>query len=534
MKSMFFSCIELTSLDLSNFNFERTKYMSSMFSDCKKLEYLNLYNYNDDFSPIINNIFFETSYNLTIVIKKESNIEKIISELSSLKCISNNSSIKFDENKRKIIYDNRYCIDDCQATELYKYEFDNYCYKKCPFGTHSIKNNFYVCEENNVECSDNFPFINLIDNSCIKVCYSEDFFKKKCALNKNNIERKDIMILKIKNEIEDGSLDKLLFEIINDKKDRIIRENNFIYQLTSSFNQNNKNYKNITIIKLDKFENIIKEQYDISQNDSLIIFKIEKYKEEILIPFIEYEIYHPKTKKKLNLNFYNKLNISPFIYIYLPVSITINENKLYKYNLNSSYYNDVCNTTETEYEIDITLYDRKNEFIYNNLSLCPINCIYINYDFNNKNSICKCKIQDEIILLLKNNEENILSNIINEKSEINLSILKCYIFLFSKKGLNKNFGFYIFLIILIIYIILAIGFYLKGYDLLCNQINELLDNKSQNIRNEIYSKKDLKSKEKDKDNISGLYSQYINKQNDISRNNYDNKTNLKFKKVEIY
>ena len=522
MKSMFFSCVELTSLDLSNFNFEKTKYMSSMFSGCTNLIYLNIYNYNDDFSPSIQNLFFETSYNMTIVINKESNIENFKSELSSLKCIINNSSIKYEKRKRKIIYDNRYCVDDCQKNEIYKYEFDNFCYKNCPFGTHSNINNSYLCEENYVECSDNFPFLNLLDNSCTDMCYAEDFFNKKCSLNKNNIEKKEILILNIKKGLEDGSLDELLLEVINEKKDLIIKENNIIYQITSSFNQDNNDYKNITIIKLDKFESIIKEKYDISKNDSLIIFKVEKYKEGFLIPLIEYEIYHPKTKKKLNLNFYNDLNISPFIYIYIPVFI--NENILYKYNLNSSYYNDVCHITETEDKVDIALYDRKNEFINKNLSLCPINCIFIGYDFNNKISICKCEVQGDIILLLKNTEEKILSNIKNEKRKLNLNIMKCYQFLFLKGGLNKNIGFYINLIILILYIFLTIVFYLKGYDLLCNQINELLNNKNQNIQNHIFSNKDSKIREKDKDNLSDIFAPSSYKNVNIS----DIKSSLKF------
>ena len=94
---------------------------------------------------------------------------------------------------------------------------------------------------------------------------------------------------------------------------------------------------------------------------------------------------------------------------------------------------------------------------------------------NNKKSICKCNIQGDI-LLLELKEEQIFPNIVIVKKAFNLDILKCYIFLFSKEGLRKNLGSYIILIIFLLYIILAIYFYLFGYNSLCNQINELLQN----------------------------------------------------------
>ena len=115
-----------------------------MFTGCTSLAYLNLYNYNDNFTPNINNIFYETSNNLLIVINKESNLDKIISELSSFKCIFNNSPMIIEDNKRRIIYDKRLCIIGCQIDEIFKYEYDNFCYRKCPSGTHFLKDNLFM------------------------------------------------------------------------------------------------------------------------------------------------------------------------------------------------------------------------------------------------------------------------------------------------------------------------------------------------------------------------------------------------------
>ena len=56
-----------------------------------------------------------------------------------------------------------------------------------------------------------------------------------------------------------------------------------------------------------------KYHYNISENESLIIFKIDNLIDQIKIPIVEYEIYHPKTKELLDLNLCKKT----FIDIYL-------------------------------------------------------------------------------------------------------------------------------------------------------------------------------------------------------------------------
>ena len=178
---------------------------------------------------------------------------------------------------------------------------------------------------------------------------------KICISNNNNSSR-EIIINNIINEIKDGTMDKLLIDIIyNDKKDKIIKENNTTYQLTSTYNQNNNDYQNLSTIKFGECETIIKDQYSMIQNESLIIFKIEQKVENLLIPKIEYEIFNPITNERLDLNECKNLNLN--IEIIIPV--IINENKLYIYDLNSCYYNDVCNNTSLENNFDLTLYNRK-------------------------------------------------------------------------------------------------------------------------------------------------------------------------------
>ena len=136
MKSMFFGCSKLYSLDLSNFNFESISNMASMFCGCSNLSYINIYNYDDELEPSLNGIFWDTSDNLIVAINNQANKNLIKNELNSLKCISSNLSItNFEDKNKKIIFETRACINDCLNDEIYKYEYENFCYKDCPIGT---------------------------------------------------------------------------------------------------------------------------------------------------------------------------------------------------------------------------------------------------------------------------------------------------------------------------------------------------------------------------------------------------------------
>ena len=93
-------------------------------------------------------------------------------------------------------------------------------------------------------------------------------------------------------------MDSLINETLNEGKDLIIKKDNILYQITSTFNQNNKNYQNISLLKLEECEKILKMNYNISDEEILIIFKIEQNIKGFLIPLIEYEIFSPKKKEK--------------------------------------------------------------------------------------------------------------------------------------------------------------------------------------------------------------------------------------------
>jgi len=108
----------------------------------------------------------------------------------------------------------------------------------------------------------------------------------------------------------------------------------------------------------------------------LYILKIDVNQEGLKIPKIKYEVYYPlfgDSLIKLNLTVCKNSKID----LSIPTVIT---ESLDKVNQSSGYYNDICYTYTSEDGTDISLSDRKEEFINNNLTVCEEDCDFINYD----------------------------------------------------------------------------------------------------------------------------------------------------------
>ena len=174
---------------------------------------------------------------------------------------------------------------------------------------------------------------------------------------------------------------------------------------------------------------------------------------------IEYKVYDSKTKKKLNLELCRDVKIR------INIPELINEEESFKYNASSEYYKDVCFTYTTNDRTDITLEDRKKEFIDNNMSLCKPNCDYIGYDYDIKKASCDCEVKikfstiSEIVF-----DKNLLKNkFLNINNFMNYKVMYCYPLLFTVNGIKYNIGSYIMLVIIFLCIILLCYFWIKGH-----------------------------------------------------------------------
>ena len=156
----------------------------------------------------------------------------------------------------------------------------------------------------------------------------DDILNNKLDNNTNFIEN-------INNIFSDASVNSILDKIINENKDITISNNEKTVQITSTDNQRNNKNHNISTINLGECENTLKSIYNIDTNKSLLILKIDFHIVGSNIPVIQYEVYHPDNKSKLDLSFCNnKVEIN--------IPVKIDENNLYKYEPDSDYYNDRC------------------------------------------------------------------------------------------------------------------------------------------------------------------------------------------------
>ena len=539
MNYMFNECNNLTILNLSNFNIENTKEINFMFFGCKNIEYINIYNFSKGNFSNCFELFNGIKDNIVFCINSNNGYssDQILSQIKLKKCPIIDCSNNWKENKNKIIEKKKICIDNCYNDDTYKYEYKYDCYDKCPKGTHSIKDNTFHCEKNANKCNANYPYISKVDNSCLEECHSEDFFNNICTINniKDYKNSQSILISTIIKEIQDGSLDNLLKKEVFYRQNDIIKlDSDTLYQITSPFIQKNTDYQNISIIQLEECEKILKEKYDISQNEHLIIFKIEQYIEGILIPLIQYEIFNPNTRKKLDLRFCINENKK----IYLNIPVYINENISMKYDPNNDFYKEICYPYTTDIGTDINLYDRQNEF-NQYYSICPKNCIFKGYNIIKSQVICHCIIKNGIFLSSEYNKSE-LTYKLNLKSSNIIDIIKCHKLLFSKEGLITNFGNYIIILIIIIYLVSSFIFYLKEYSSILVQINGLLmlkysEMNSETIKDEFKENStDFSSSKKSKiTDIKNIFQKSnIEKKIDSKMGFYINTSNNKYKETQ--
>ena len=296
-------------------------------------------------------------------------------------------------------------------------------------------------------------------------------YKDNTKVNNTNEEEKttaqDVIIETLKNEITNYNTSD-----IDTGKDDVIETEEMTITLTTTDNQKNnfKQENNITLIDLGECETLLREYYKIQENEKIYIVKTDKTIEGMKIPKIEYEIYYKLNNSLIELN----KSVCENIKIDLVIPVTIDED-IQKLNSSSDYYNDICSPTTSIYGTDLTLKDRRKEFIEENKTVCQDNCIFSEYDNSIKKATCSCDVQESSSFFndININKDLLLSNFIDVKNIANIKILGCYNQLSNKKSIMKNIGFYILVLIEIIHLICATIFYCKELKILDNNINNI-------------------------------------------------------------
>ena len=364
-----------------------------------------------------------------------------------------------------------YCLNEnekCPEEYLYLYE-NKICLNNCPENYLSLN---YECIKN---CPENYYEFNL---TCVQTC-PEKYYKtiNRICENIDCLERdinENILL------IHESSYEEFIGKNTCDFNNK-----NYKYFTAEIYDSNIilKNSYNKTSIDLKECENILKKVYNISENKSLTIFKIDYYFDNKSSPKMEYKIFN--NDKILNLSYCENISFS----ISIPVDLeklnidiskfneTLNYPEIDIFDINSNFFNDICSMFTTSNKTDVPLNDRKKDY-FQNVSLCNEGCVYGSFNKTSFKVNCVC---GNTQLIKKNNIED---NIINLFSNSNLKILKCVSLYLIPKNYLKNYGSFLFKTIEFFEIILFILTLIKGYFPIINSIkknNYFNNNKNNNI-----------------------------------------------------
>ena len=256
----------------------------------------------------------------------------------------------------------------------------------------------------------------------------------------------------------------------------IIETSNFIFQIISLEEQKSNIKENISYIDLGQCESILKKQ----TNNLLIMLKTDIKNDKHSFTNVQYEIYDSITGDKINLNECQDMNID----IYVPTVLDNNSLYLFNdlkdngyniFNINDTFYNDICSTYKTINGKDILLSDRIED-IYNPTIEnyhCQDKCEIKSYNDEYKKILCQCPLEEkEISIEVEENDfhQKFISSFTKTWKSSNFLVLKCYKYVFNFNKLISNKGCIIMSIIIIIFIIFMINYCFRGQ----NQLNELI------------------------------------------------------------
>ena len=328
-----------------------------------------------------------------------------------------------------------------------------------------LETNKNICFKKDLLCPTDYPFLIYSTNECKDSCSYTELFNKDCSFSQIN----DVIYKELKEDVINtypNNGDNLVIE----------GEDEYVFQLTTSLNEINSlegikaNGYNLSMIDISNCENLLRQENGIDGNTPLIILKFEKLTNVASEKNVQYEIFNPNNKSKLDLSICKSTSID----LYIPIQLSEKTQNLYEdlqesgynlFNINDSFYQDICSTYKSENNTDVLLTDRKNDFYSINETMCQSNCKYSDYSVESKYLKCECSITNENIdtnNLDKFNAKIILTSFYDVLKYSNVKVLKCFKLVFNINSITKNIGSIIVIILFLFYFICFLIFIIKG------------------------------------------------------------------------
>ena len=226
-------------------------------------------------------------------------------------------------------------------------------------------------------------------------------------------------------------------------------------------NINTEIFLPFSYVDFTECEKILREIFTIdpSKNITFIQIEVENFDDNIFINQMEYKAFDDK--KELDLSVCKK-NIKVHYSFKDTTTDKINDINLWKskgidiLDINDDFFNDICYPYSDSGK-DLTVQDKIDK-IYKNYTFCEKNCEVEDIDFENRTALCFCSVKQDLDIFNTN------FDLTKKKIErnTNFEITKCYNSFISVKNEKDNLGFWIFLTLILLNIILIALFCCLG------------------------------------------------------------------------
>ena len=304
-------------------------------------------------------------------------------------------------------------------------------------------------------CHKDLPYLLFPSLECTNSCDVSQLLNKACKVDCISDETFQDLVQNIKTVIKNDTF--------SDEEEIVIVGNNVICDITTT--QMKHKYNNISYIDLGECEAKLKQKHKINY---LLILKFDVKLDDNLPTSVEYEVYNPYTKEKLDLSICSNEKIN----IEVPKILDENSLVLYQnlssfgydvFNKNDPFYNEICTVYSSEDNTDVLLIDRRLSYYNENLLFCESGCEYSNYNLDRNTVTCKCEVKKNVSLDLNviGFEKNNISSFFDIKTYMNIEVVKCFNLLFCKSGFINNYGSYILSFEILMFLIFMLLFYFK-------------------------------------------------------------------------
>ena len=376
------------------------------------------------------------------------------------------------------------------------------------------------------------------NNEDSNFCTIDQIFNNECENIKMNSGQVSEIYDKLKNNMK---------TVYYNGTNKIIQTENVVFQLSTLEDQKNNEKLGISSIDLGKCQNILREKYNISNDDPLIILKTDIKSPDLSSTNVQYEIYEPYNFTLLNLVDCSNEKIQ----INVPVNLdeamvslynSLNESGYNLFDSEDDFYNDICSIYTAGDGTDMILEDRRKE-IYGsteNITICQSGCTFESYNVTNKKAKCNCDVQIDSTEIDINkidftNKNFIHSLFVDTLLDSNFLVLKCYKLALNLKDILKNKGRIIMTIILLLFLLLLFFYIIKDKSKINEHILYIMNNKntfSKNIKKPKYqpNKNNIKLKTKDIKDMKNIKGNEKNRKKKKKKNLKKKKKKKKKKK----